>query len=74
MNREQNPAIFNAAFVPLGFVFGDSHANQSTRKPTYCSTDSGSSEGGHNRPGGYEWPQSWNGEGTNTEQPSQTAA
>ena len=67
MNGQKNPAIFNAAFVSLGFVLRDSHADQSTRKPTYCPTDSRSSEGGHNRPGGYEWPQSRNRESTDTE-------
>src|SRR5580704_5960271 len=34
MNGQKNPAIFNAAFVPLRFVLGDSHTDQSTRKPT----------------------------------------
>jgi hypothetical protein len=38
----------------------DSHADQSTRKPTYRSTDSRSSKGRHNRPGGDEWPESRN--------------
>src|SRR5579872_5034324 len=73
MNRQKNTAIFNAAFVSLGFVLRDSHADQSTREPTYCSTYSNSSQGRHNWPGGYEWTKSGNGEGANTEQPSQTA-
>src|ERR1700674_2055092 len=67
MNGQKNPAIFDAAFVSLGFVLRDSHADQSTRKPTYRSTDSGSSKGRNNRSGSYEWPQSWNCEGTDTE-------
>src|ERR1700680_4727954 len=67
MNGQKNPAIFDTAFVSLGFVLRDSHADQSARKPTYRSPDPGSSKGSHNRPGGYEWPQSRNREGTNTE-------
>ena len=31
MDRQQNPAIFHSAFISLGFVLGDSHADQSTR-------------------------------------------
>src|ERR1035441_278061 len=67
MNGQENPAIFDAAFVSLGFVLRDSHADQSTRKAAYRSTDAGTCKGRHNRAGGYEWPQSRNREGTDTE-------
>src|SRR5450631_4937452 len=67
MNGQENPAIFDAAFVSLGFVLRDSHADQSTRKAAYRSTDAGTCKGRHNRTGGYEWPQSRNREGTDTE-------
>ena len=42
MNGQENPAIFDAAFVSLGFVLRDSHADQRTRKAAHRSTDSGS--------------------------------
>jgi hypothetical protein len=64
VDRKQNAAIFDAAFVSLSFVLRDSHADQSARKPAYRSTDPGSGKGRHNRPGGYERPQARNREGT----------
>src|SRR5580700_12155827 len=67
MNGQKNPAIFDAAFVSLGFVLRDSHADQSARKPTDRSADSRSSKSRHNRSSGYERPQSRNREGADTE-------
>src|SRR6202049_908116 len=67
MNGQKNPAIFDAAFVSLGFVLRDSHADQSTGKPTYCPPDSGSGQGCHNRPGSYEWTQSRNRESADSQ-------
>ena len=54
----EDTAVFSAAFVSLGFELRDSHTDQGTREPTYCSTDSCPCKGGDNRPGGNEWPQS----------------
>src|ERR1035437_6712068 len=41
MNRKQNPAIFDAAFVSLGFVPRDPHPDQSARTPPYRPPASG---------------------------------
>src|SRR5580700_4538533 len=66
MDRQENSAILDAAFVSLGFVLRDSHADQSTRKPTHRSADSGASKGRHDRPSGYERPQARNRQSTDT--------
>src|ERR1017187_9841699 len=53
MNRKQNPSIFDAAFVSLGFVLRDSHADQRTRKAAHRSTDSGACCGTFRRFGAF---------------------
>src|ERR1035441_6378830 len=33
VDGEQDPTVFDAAFVPFGFVFRDSHSNEGSRDP-----------------------------------------
>src|ERR1017187_10092101 len=33
VDGEQDPAVFDAAFVPFGFIFRDSHSNEGSRDP-----------------------------------------
>src|ERR1035441_5207203 len=47
--RRRNPPIFDAPFVSLGSVLGDSHPDQSPRKPPSRPTSSGACKGRHNR-------------------------
>src|SRR6267378_1517737 len=70
MDRDQDPAIFNSAFVTLGFVFRDAHSHERSSDATDRASHSGSSESGHDRAGGDKRTQSRNSESANAHQPS----
>src|ERR1017187_908664 len=49
VDGEQDPAVFDAAFVPFGFVFRDSHSNGGSRDPAARPSHSRPCDGRHNR-------------------------
>src|SRR6202158_4612167 len=74
MDRDQDPTIFDAAFVALSFVFWDAHSYQRSGDATDRASYSGSSESGHDRTGGDKRPQSRNSECTYSHQASHGSA
>ena len=38
MHGKKNASLSQAAFVPLGLIFRDSHTDQGARDPGHCST------------------------------------
>src|SRR5664279_4227700 len=74
MNGQQNPAILDAPFVALGFVFRDSHTDQSAREATDCAANAGSREGCHDRSGSNERPEAGYCQCADAYQPAQTTA
>src|SRR6185369_4537887 len=74
MDREQHAAVLDATLVPLGFVLGNSHADERTNQPAYRSADPNACERGHDRTGSDEWSQSGDGECTDAGKQSQRAA
>src|ERR1700694_3320513 len=70
MDRDQDPTIFNSAFVALSFVFRDAHSYQRSGDAADRTSHSSSSERSHNRTGGDKWPQSRNSECADAHQPS----
>ena len=71
MNGQKNATIFDASFESLGFIFRNTHAYQGPRYPTGGSANSGTRKSSHDRTGGDEWAESWNGKGANTGEPSE---
>src|SRR5580692_2992933 len=74
VNGQENSAVFDAALIPLGFILGDSHSNEGTRKTADRASDAGSRKSCHNRSGSYEGSKSRNRQGTYSHQPSQSSA
>ena len=70
MDRDQDPAIFDSAFVALSFVFRNAHSYQRSGDAADRTSYSGSSERSHDRAGGDKWTQSGNCESADAHQPS----
>src|ERR1700675_1849127 len=74
MDRDQDPSVFDTAFVALSFVFWDAHSYQRSGDAADRTSYSGSSERGHDRAGGDKWTQSGNCEGAHSHQPAHGSA
>src|SRR5580658_10727759 len=74
VNREQNAAVFNPAFVAFRFIFGNPHANQRARDATDGPSYASARQCSHNGSGRDKRPQTRNRKCTHAEQPSHRAA
>jgi hypothetical protein len=71
MHGDEQVALLQFAFVPLGLIFGHTHPNQGSRKTPERRPSCGPAECRHDRSRRDEGAQAWNGEGPNPDQPTQ---
>src|SRR6185437_5323887 len=64
--------LFYAAFVTLGFVFGNSHSHQRACNPADRASDTDSRQRSYNWSRSYEWANTRNRQGADAGQPSQS--
>src|SRR5579872_3944426 len=74
MHGEQDPAFFNPAFVALGFVFGNAHADEGSRNAADGAAYAHSSESSDDWAGCNERADAGNCQRTNTRQPTKGSA
>lgn len=74
MNAKKDAAFFDAAFVALGFVFRDAHADESPGNAADSAAYADSGESGHDGTGGDEGTEAGNGQGSDAGQPAEAAA
>ena len=74
MHGEQDPALLKPAFVPLGFVLGNAHADERSGHTAHRSAHAHARQGGHNRSRGDEGSYSGDGQKADPGQQSQRSA
>src|ERR1700686_4447056 len=74
MHGEQDSAFLDPAFVALGFVFGNAHANESSRDAANRAAYADSGESSHDRSCRNERADARNGQRANTGQPTERSA
>ncbi len=74
VDGEKCSAVLDAAFVALGFILGDAHADQGSDETAYCAADSEPGERGHDGAGSDEWTNARYGECSDACQQSERSA
>src|SRR5579872_2025443 len=74
MHGEQDSAFLDPAFVTLGFVFGNAHADQSSRDAANCAADAHPCQSSNYRAGCNERADARNCQRTNAGQPTESSA
>ncbi len=74
VDGEKDAAVFDAAFIALGFVLRNSHADESSGNAADGSADARARECRHDGTCGNERPKARDGNGADTQQPSHGAA
>src|SRR5208283_125667 len=74
VNREKHTPLFEPTFVALGFIFRNSHSNQSAGDATKSNSNSDTSQSCHDRAGGDKGPKTRYCECTNPREPTQSSA
>jgi hypothetical protein len=73
VDGKQNSAILDSAFISFGFIFWNSHADQSARYSANRASYARSGERSHDWTGGEKGSDARDSEGANAGQPAQSA-